>query len=38
MLAPLSQGRHEIRFRAVVGNPQNPDFEERVTYQLTIRR
>jgi len=36
MLPPLSAGEHEIYFRGVVGDPENPDFETAVTYHLTI--
>ena len=36
MLPPLPAGEHEIKFRGVVGDRENHDFETDVTYHLTI--
>jgi hypothetical protein len=36
LLAPLSVGEHELHFRAVVGDPDEPDFEVDVIYHLTV--
>jgi hypothetical protein len=36
MLTPLSVGKHELHFRAVVGDPDAPAFEIDVIYHLTV--
>jgi hypothetical protein len=36
LLYPLKKGVHDIRFRSVVGNLDDPDFELDVTYTLTV--